>query len=240
MAEKTQHSLLSDLSIKRAMQNGSIIIEPFNQSNLATTSYDVTLGPHFFRETTPEPGIGIYNPYSSSMVDQIWGKPQMAETHQEWSDRTGHPLLDNIGPNDRIIWIKPGETILGHTLEYIGGRHTITSMMKARSSMGRNFIEVCKCAGWGDVGYVNRWTMEITNNSRHYSIPLVVGRRIAQIVFFDTEGIEQHSYETTGKYQTSSDLSLLKESWSPISMLPKMYQDREVRALNEAKAADAH
>ena len=68
----------------------------------------------------------------------------MAETHQEWSDRTGHPLLDNIGPNDRIIWIKPGETILGHTLEYIGGRHTITSMMKARSSMGRNFIEVCK------------------------------------------------------------------------------------------------
>ena len=24
-------------------------------------------------------------------------------------------------------------------------------MMKARSSLGRNFIEVCKCAGWGDV-----------------------------------------------------------------------------------------
>ena len=44
--------------------------------------------------------------------------------------------------------------------------------------------------------------MEITNNSRYYSIPLVVGRRIAQIVFFDTEGIEQKSYETTGKYQT--------------------------------------
>lgn len=58
MAEKTQHSLLSDLSIKRAMANGSIIIEPFSPSNLATTSYDVTLGPYFFRETNPEPGNG--------------------------------------------------------------------------------------------------------------------------------------------------------------------------------------
>ncbi len=38
------------------------------------------------------------------------------------------------------------------------------------------------------IGYINRWTMEITNNSRHYAIPLVVGRRVAQIVFFDRLG----------------------------------------------------
>lgn len=80
-------------------------------------------------------------------------------------------------------------------------------MMKARSSLGRNFIEVCKCAGWGDIGYVNRWTMEITNNSRFYSIPLVVGRRIAQIVFFDSAGtIGSRSYADTGKYQKSEDM----------------------------------
>lgn len=40
--------------------------------------------------------------------------------------------------------------------------------------------------------------MEITNNSRFYSIPLVVGRRVAQIVFFDTEGIIDKSYEVNG------------------------------------------
>ena len=112
--------------------------------------------------------------------------------------------------------------------------------MKARSSLGRNFIEVCKvsvtcypywqqCAGWGDVGYVNRWTMEITNNSRYYSIPLVVGRRIAQIVFFNTEGIVDNSYESSGKYQTSSDTSSLMASWSPREMLPKMYLDKEIK-----------
>jgi len=68
----------------------------------------------------------------------------LAETHKTWSERTGNALLENIGPDDRIIWIKPGETILGHTLEFIGGRKSVTTMMKARSSMGRNFIEVCK------------------------------------------------------------------------------------------------
>lgn len=80
------------------------------------------------------------------MVNHIWGTPQEAELHQDWAKRTGNHLLENIAPEDRLIWIKPGETILGHTLEFIGGRHSITTMMKARSSMGRNFIEVCKVA----------------------------------------------------------------------------------------------
>lgn len=78
---------------------------------------------------------------------------------------------------------------------------------------------------WGDVGYVNRWTMEITNNSRFYSVPLVVGRRIAQIVFFDTDGtLGGRSYADGGKYQTTRDIKELMKNWSPISCLPKMYQ----------------
>jgi dCTP deaminase len=109
---------------------------------------------------------------------------------EDFCSRTKSPPLKGIKPSDELIWIFPGETILAHTQQFLGGRKNVTTMMKARSSMGRNFIEVCKCAGWGDVGYYNRWTMEITNNSLHYSIPLVVGRRVAQIVFFETEGTE--------------------------------------------------
>ena len=47
--------------------------------------------------------------------------------------------------------LHPGETILAHTQEFIGGRECVTTMMKARSSLGRVFVAVCKCAGWGDV-----------------------------------------------------------------------------------------
>eukprot|EP00002_Diphylleia_rotans_P031158 TRINITY_DN645_c0_g2_i1.p1 TRINITY_DN645_c0_g2~~TRINITY_DN645_c0_g2_i1.p1 ORF type:complete len:241 (-),score=33.55 TRINITY_DN645_c0_g2_i1:120-842(-) len=239
MAQQDSHySLLSDKGILRSMETGKIIIEPFHRDCLSTSSYDVTLGPYFYRESIPEPGLGIYNPFSEDMVNRVWGSPQEAELVSEFSKRTGI-TLENISLEERIIWIAPGETILAHTNEFIGGRQSVTTMMKARSSLGRNFIEICKCAGWGDVGYVNRWTMEITNNSRHYSIPLVVGRRVAQIVFFDSEGtVESASYEQSGKYQTSSDVETLKSAWSPIEMLPKMYRDREV-ARSKVKSSES-
>jgi len=102
-------------------------------------------------------------------------------------------------------------------------------MMKARSSLGRSFIEVCKCAGWGDVGYINRWTMEITNNSTHYYIPLVVGRRIAQIIFFETGPILKSDYAKGGKYQSSGSVKQLKKNWKPTDMLPRLYLDRDIK-----------
>jgi dCTP deaminase len=125
--------------------------------------------------------------------------------------------------------LRPGETILAHTNEFIGGRDSVTTMMKARSSLGRNFIEVCKCAGWGDVGYVNRWTMEITNNSKNYIIPLVVGRRIAQIIFFETGPILAKDYATTGKYASSTDIAELKKNWKPEMMIPQLWKDRDIK-----------
>ncbi|XXQ36292.1 dUTPase-like domain-containing protein [Plasmodiophora brassicae] len=213
-------SLLSDAALMEHMARGTVVIEPFIPENLSTSSYDVTLGEYYFREATPEPGDGIFNPYSEAMVRRVWGANdlQRAERAGLWMDRT-NLKLENVHRDDQLIWIRPGETILGHTNEFIGGRRTVTTMMKARSSLGRNFIEVCKCAGWGDIGYVNRWTMEITNNSRHYSIPLVVGRRIAQIVFFDTQGtLNGRSYSNNGKYQTADTLEALKQKWSPFEM----------------------
>lgn len=244
-----QRSLLSDLAILEHMKRGTVVIKPFEPLNLSTSSYDVTLGMYFFREAKPEPGLGVYNPYSREHVRRVWGEVHEAELAADWTARTG-VKLDNIAATDYLIWIAPGETILAHTSEFIGGAKTVTTMMKARSSMGRNFIEVCKCAGWGDIGYVNRWTMEITNNSRYYAIPLVVGRRIAQIVFFDrlatrrlvricerfcfsrvspcarthSDGtIKGREYSDTGKYQSSRTMEDVMSSWKPSDMLPKLF-----------------
>ena len=221
---------LSDRRILEAMKEGSIVIEPFDRRNLATSSYDVTLGEYFFVEQAPQHFENIYNIYDKKHIDRIWGtKAHKAKTAREVLKNYKFEFT-GIEPDDRIILLAPGETILGHTQEYIGGRDHVTTMMKARSSLGRSFIEVCKCAGWGDVGYVNRWTMEITNNSTHYYIPLVVGRRIAQIVFFETGPIVDADYAKSGKYQSASSLSALKKSWKPDMMLPKLYLDRDIKS----------
>ena len=219
-------SVLSKPAILRAMKNKELVIDPFNMQNLANTSYDVTLGKHFYREV---PNAGILNPYDEASVRKIWQKHE-AIPAREAQKGMNSGEWKNIGAEEKVILIKPGEMILGHTNEYIGGKESITTMMKARSSLGRNFIAVCKCAGWGDASYFNRWTMEITNHSQSHSIPLVVGRRIAQIVFLGVEKVDaRDNYFKSGKYQNNADLADLKKNWTPDAMIPKMWKDWEVR-----------
>ena len=87
---------------------------------------------------------------------------------------------------------------------------------------------MCKCAGWGDVGYFNRWTMEVTNSSPEYYMFLPVGYRFAQIAFYEVEPLPE-SYEGDGKYQATGELADLKSSWKPEMMLPAMWKDHEAQ-----------
>lgn len=220
---------LSDKKILEEKKKGDIVITPFVRDNLNTSSYDVTLGEYYYREQPNKHFYNIYNIYQKSHTEYVWGKPLRAEKASKVFQKFNFRWDRGIKPSDKIILLQPGETILAHTREFIGGRDHITTMMQARSSMGRNFIEVCKCAGWGDVGYINRWTMEITNNSRYYAIPLVVGRRIAQIVFMETGEILDKHYADDGKYASSSDIKILKKKWQPSDMVPKLYKEREIQ-----------
>lgn len=227
-----QGGVMSDREIREGLESGSICISPLDPMNIANSSVDVRLGRYYYKERSPGDHLNIYNPYDERHVRGVWGDPgenQRAINAGEWMMKNG-VQLENIRPDEEIIWINPGETILAHTMEFIGGADGfLTTMMKARSSLGRNFIGVCKCAGWGDIGYHNRWTMEITNFSTHYKIPLVVGRRLAQIVFFRTGGSDR-PYHMGGKYQqlATADYDEMDRLWKPWAMLPQMYKDREI------------
>jgi dCTP deaminase len=222
---------LSDKKILEEMAKGDILIHPFNRSNLSTSSYDVTLGDFYFRESRPERYQNkIYNIWDEEHIKRVWDTKTVHKAKKAKDVfKDIHFEFRNVSPEDKVILLEPGETILAHTNEFIGGIDHITTMMKARSSLGRSFIEVCKCAGWGDVGYVNRWTMEITNNSQHYSIPLIVGRRIAQIIFFETGEIEGNDYTKVGKYNTSKNITELKKNWKPGMMIPQLHKDKDIK-----------
>ncbi len=223
--------LLSRNAILRHIKDGTIIIDPFDDRKLKTTSYDITLGEWFWREGHPDGRATIHNIYDEASTQRVWQGPSRAEEAGAVMDRMSTELK-NIKPDQRVILLRPKETILAHTQEFIGGRHNITTKMYARSSLGRNFIEVCKDAGWGDIGYFNKWTMEITNNSQHFTIPLVVGRRVGQVVFYEVEPLtDTPDYVGEGgKYQRSQDLEELKRDWNPHMMIPQMHKDWEIHS----------
>jgi len=134
--ENTNYSLLSNKAIVKYINNGLITVYPFVPENLSTSSYDVTLGEYYFRENRLDDDTNknpIYNIYSESMVRKVWGGPIRAIKHKSWIKKTKNPPLENIHLHERIIFIHPGETILAHTIEFIGGNSSVTTMMKARS-----------------------------------------------------------------------------------------------------------
>jgi len=224
--------LLSRDAILRHYKEGNIIIDPFDERKLKTVSYDISLGEWFWREGHPEGRATLHNLYDEDSTKRVWKGPYQAESAREVAERLGLELK-NIGTEDKIVTLRPGETILAHTEEFIGGRDKVVAKMYARSSMGRNFVEVCKDAGWGDVGYFNRWTMEVTNNSQYFTIPLVVGRRVGQMVFYEVEPLK-HSPNYVGeggKYQRSNEVAEVKKTWHPEMMIPQMHKDWEVRSV---------
>jgi len=244
---------LSDINIEKLLAEKEIVIDPFNPLNLNNTSYDVSLGNFFYRENSSQ-SLGFHNMYDEKSVRNVWGIQEEALPLKYWTDdkqRFKYYLLENamrmginirhdnienminysfkdIAPDDLVFFIFPQETVLGHTIEFIGGRTRVTTKMQARSSTGRNFIEVCKDAGWGDVGYFNRWTMELTNNSSGKVIPLVVGSRIAQIIFEEVGEVKRnYNAVSDSKYQTTDDLNELMKSWSHEMMIPKTWGKRK-------------
>lgn len=217
----------SNRQIKQAIQDGHIIFHPYVEKHIAGSSVDVTLGNWYFRTERPSEG-GFYNPMDSNAVAGYFGGPQQAETHEVWARKNGRTPFVNIPKKHPIIVLRPGQRILAHTHEFIGIKAPGTSTMQARSTWGRNGIAVCLDAGWGDPGYINRWTMEIYNMNQHESVVLPVGERIAQMVFYKTGPVDSEYKKLSGKYQTSGSEKLtdIIQQWTPDQMLPKAYKDK--------------
>jgi dCTP deaminase len=218
---------LSDLSIKTGLKDGEIIIHPFNSDDLGSASYDVRLGKYFYEARKGSPNLNnpeFYNIYSERNMRKVWGESQIGKLAADWKRAYPNADWDNIHDDDTIIMLGPHANLLCHTYEFIGARVNSTTMMKARSSIGRSLINVCQCAGMGDIGYFNRWTMEIYNRDS-YHIPLVVHRRVAQIVFLPT-GPSEQTY--ISKYQDNDNIDVLEKFWNPDLMLPRLDRDKDI------------
>ena len=196
-------TLLSDKRILEEIEKKRIIIRPFDRHQLGTNSYDVRLGQHF-----------------QFPIDDASIRTIPVDVTSEIEVRKRFRLITA----DDFVIIPPNITVLAHTIEIIGGKNGITTAMHARSSLGRLGISVCKCAGFGDEGFINIWTMELTNHNS-WSVKLPIGLRIAQISF-DQIGETTHSYD--GKYGSQSKEGEEGSDWTPDKMIPKLWNDWDV------------
>lgn len=224
------NGVLSDQEIYTALERGDIVIEPFSDQQLNTASYDIRLGEWFYL-CEAMPFESEFNPWDPEDVSRYYKGPFQAMTNRVWCDEyRGGRIWSNIPEEAHIIVLRPGECILGHTQEFIGSRRDVVTMMHARSSIGRVNISTCDDAGWGDIGYINRWTMEIRNKNNAV-VPLVVGERMGQIIFF-AAGPTDRSYGNEGHYQSSRNLDELRQNWKPADMLPRLQLDTDGLGVN--------
>lgn len=226
LEDKFPQSVLSDEEIVRGLLKGYVVIHPYKKERVKTSSYDVSIGEYYWTTRPPHPGSRLFNPHNPDHIKRLWQGPFRAKTVREYLNFNGGEYCEEdfrgLLPDDPVIILAPGETILAHTEEFIGGRDKVTSMMKARSSWGRVFLSVCKDAGWGDVGFFNRWTMEVQNNLVHEWSVIPVRQPIAQMVFFRVNRSGDEQYSSDGSYQQTADLEKLVGGWKPEMMLPRL------------------
>lgn len=195
-------TLLSDVAIKQHLKWGSIVIEPFVPQRLNNASYDLSLGPWVAR----------YRLRASDMAP--------IRAHENTDDLF---VLTDSTPEGGFL-LEPGERVLGHTREAAGGTVAfcdpqrtravaVNSAMHCTSTAQRIGISVCLDAGWGDVGFVYPWTLEITNHAPR-PIWLPIGAVICQITFEEVAVPERLYGQDQGSYMN-------KEPWGPHMMLPK-------------------
>ena len=249
------YGTFSDKELRVGLEIGHIVCDP-EPRKINGSSIDVTLGHYFYHAGTARQIGGIFNPFDKADVERYFGEAKRALPLSEVRSKIGKEIialmergrlskteanerlerfenldqLDGIPDDHPIVILRPGERILGHTNEFIGIKPPGTTSMQSRSTTGRFGVAACFCAGWGDPGYINRWTMEINNLNEHEYVPIPVGYRIAQIVFSMTGPVDIEYAKATGKYQTTSsdDLAEIKRLWTPEQMLPRAYKDEIV------------
>ena len=214
--------MLSGEEIIRQRKGGNIVIEPFFQSQVQPNSYDFRIGKWIAR-----------------FVDFDIKPFDLDDTYLR--------DLYTIEECKYDIFIRSGERILCHTEEFFGSYAFSVPCLATRSTIARLGMDVCGSAGFGDIGYINRWTLELQNNSpHHYRIP--VGTRVGQVYFNETNrSIAERSMRPTddidllnlnyaGQYKLPSprsrDFDGFMEKWEPEMMIPKEIIDERERTIH--------
>jgi dCTP deaminase len=169
VAASTAVSVLSDGTIRRLVEAGRIVIEPWDEALVQPASVDLRLGDSFrvfhnHRVTA----IDLRNPPTNLTEEVV------------------------VAPEEPFA-IHPGEFVLGRTLERVRIPPDVVARIEGKSSLGRLGLIVHATAGFVDPGFEGTLTLEITNLTR-VPIKLYAGLLIAQLSFMALDAPAERPY----------------------------------------------
>src|SRR5262245_46792927 len=150
--------ILSDRSIREAIEAGRIVIDPLDERCIQPSSVDVKVS-SLFR---------VFRNYTAGVID----------VKQDLEDLTE---LVTVKP-DGVFMLHPGEFVLGSTLERIALPDDLVGRVEGKSSLGRLGLLIHSTAGFVDAGWDGHITLELSNVA---SLPITIypGMKIGQVSF---------------------------------------------------------
>ena len=171
--------VLSDRTITRLIDEGRIVIDPYDPQDLQPSSVDLHLD-HSFR---------VFRNNRYPYIDVRKPQPDLTE-------------LLTVGDDEQFI-LHPGEFVLGQTLEWVELPNDLVARLEGRSSLGRLGLLIHSTAGYVDPGWKGNLTLELSNVA-NLPIALYYGMRIGQISFFEMSSPVDRPYgspELRSRYQ---------------------------------------
>ena len=162
-------SVLSDGTIRRLVEEGRIVIDPWDPTHLQPASVDLRLGDSF----------RVFHNHRISAID----------LREPPTNLTEEVVVE---PGDVFV-IHPGEFCLGTTLEWVELPDDIVARIEGKSSLGRLGLIVHATAGFCDPGWKGTLTLELNNLTR-VPIKLHPGLPIAQLSFMTLDAPAQRPY----------------------------------------------
>ncbi|GAB2688431.1 dCTP deaminase [Kitasatospora kifunensis] len=161
--------LLSDKDIRTEIDNGRVVIDPFDPAMVQPSSIDVRLD-RFFR---------VFENHRYPHIDPSEEQPDLTR------------LVEPDG--DDAFILHPGEFVLASTYEVISLPDDVASRLEGKSSLGRLGLLTHSTAGFIDPGFSGHVTLELSNVAT-LPIKLYPGMKIGQLCLFRLSSPSEHPY----------------------------------------------
>ena len=172
--------VLSDRSIREALDSGHIVVDPLGEGCIQPASVDIRIDRQIRVFLAPE---------EYSIVD--------VRTNLDGITRPSEI------PDPAPYVLEPGEFILANTIENVELPDDVVARLEGKSSLGRLGLMVHATAGYIDPGFKGQLTLEISNVARA-RISIFYGMKIGQISFLRLSTPAENPYGSGGlgsKYQ---------------------------------------